>query len=160
MDRILSGEAMATNTTLLLDDFHRDDDRSALGTHWEGFSDRVMGGRSDMAVDYRDSDLGRVLHMQGQVRLDNRGGFIQARLPLDAEGGSFDASAWQGVCIKVRGAPGPYFLHLRTRQNCLRRSLRGGDRGRPARVRHAGEQRHLARRTVTRLSPSVRPLVV
>lgn len=108
------GDAMGG--TLLLDDFHGEDGVSALGTRWEGFTDRVMGGRSDMQVGYRDSDAGPVLSMTGQVRLENRGGFIQARLPLDAEGGSFDASRWQGLRIKVRGTPGPYFLHLRTRQ--------------------------------------------
>jgi hypothetical protein len=101
---------------LLLDDFSRADGVSALGTRWEGFTDRVMGGRSDLQVGYRDSDAGPVLHMSGQVRLENRGGFIQARLPLAAGGGAIDASAWQGLRIKVRGAPGPYYLHLRTRQ--------------------------------------------
>jgi hypothetical protein len=101
---------------LLLDDFTRTDGVSALGTRWEGFTDRVMGGRSDMQVGYRDSDAGPVMRMRGQVRLENRGGFIQARLPLDPGGGAIDASAWQGLSIKVRGTPGPYYLHLRTRQ--------------------------------------------
>jgi hypothetical protein len=54
---------------------------------------------------------------RGQVRLENRGGFIQVRLPLDPGGGSFDASAWQGLRITVRGTPGPYYVHLRTSQN-------------------------------------------
>lgn len=108
---------LAMTLAMLLDDFQRDDGVSALGTRWEGFTDRVMDGRSDMQIGYRDTDAGRVLHMRGQVRLENRGGFIQARLPLDIDGGSFDASAWQGIRIKVRGAPGPYYLHLRTLQN-------------------------------------------
>jgi hypothetical protein len=112
---LLAGGTIMTDT-LLLDDFSGADGVSALGTNWEGFTDRVMGGRSDMQVGYRDSDAGRVLHMHGQVRLENRGGFIQARLPLDPRGGAIDASGWQGVRIKVRGAPGPYYLHLRTRQ--------------------------------------------
>lgn len=107
---------LVMTVALLLDDFQRGDGVSALGTRWEGFTDRVMGGRSDMQVGYRDSDAGPVLAMTGQVRLENRGGFIQARLPLDPEGGSVDASAWQGIRIKVRGTPGPYYLHLRTRQ--------------------------------------------
>ncbi|MFO8002909.1 CIA30 family protein [Thioalkalivibrio sp.] len=105
--------------TLLLDDFQRDDGLSTFGTRWEGLGDRVMGGRSDMQMGYRDSDTGRVLFLRGQVRLDNGGGFIQARLPLDPAGGSFDATAWQGLRIKIRGAPGPHYLHLRTRQNWL-----------------------------------------
>lgn len=105
--------------TLLLDDFQRDDGLSALGTRWEGFTDRVMGGRSDMEVGRRDSDAGPVLFLRGQVRLENRGGFIQARLPLDPYGGSLDVRAWEGLRITVRGAPGPYYLHLRTRQTWL-----------------------------------------
>nr|WP_296751476.1 CIA30 family protein [Thioalkalivibrio sp.] len=105
--------------TLLLDDFQREEGLSHLGTRWEGLTDRVMGGRSEMQLGQRDSDAGPVLVMSGQVRLENRGGFIQARLPLDAGGGSFDAGAWEGIYIKVRGTPGPYYLHLRTRQNWL-----------------------------------------
>ncbi|WP_296759279.1 CIA30 family protein [Thioalkalivibrio sp.] len=102
--------------TLLLDDFQHEDGLSNVGTHWEGLTDRVMGGRSEMQFSRRDSDAGPVLVMRGQVRLENRGGFIQARLPLDPGGGSFDASAWEGLYITVRGTPGPYYLHLRTRQ--------------------------------------------
>jgi hypothetical protein len=104
---------------LLIDDFQRDDGRSPLGTRWEGITDRVMGGRSDMEWGYQESESGVVLFLRGQVRLENRGGFIQARLPLDPAGGSFDASAWEGFYIKVRGAPGPYYLHLRTRKTWL-----------------------------------------
>ena len=106
-------------TPLLIDDFQRDEGLSHLGTRWEGISDRVMGGRSDMELGYHESEAGAVLFLRGQVRLENRGGFIQARLPLDPTGGSFDASAWEGFYIKVRGTPGPYYLHLRTRQTWL-----------------------------------------
>jgi len=102
--------------TFLIDDFQRPDDLSAVGTRWEGLTDRVMGGRSDMEFGYRESEDGRVLFLRGQVRLENRGGFIQARLPLDPAGGSIDASDWEGLRIRVRGSPGPYYLHLRTRQ--------------------------------------------
>lgn len=104
---------------LLLDDFQRADGRSNLGTRWEGLSDRVMGGRSDMQFGFRDSDVGRVLFLRGQVRLENRGGFIQARLPLEPSGGDFDASDWDGIQVELRGRPGPYFLHLRTGQMWL-----------------------------------------
>lgn len=100
----------------LIDDFQRPDDLSAVGTRWEGLTDRVMGGRSDMEFGYRESEAGPVLLLRGQVRLENRGGFIQARLPLDPAGGSIDASDWEGLRIRVRGSPGPYYLHLRTRQ--------------------------------------------
>ena len=105
--------------TRLLDDFSQTDGTSTLGPRWEGFTDRVMGGRSDMEIGYRDGDDGPVLRMRGQVRLENRGGFIQVRLPLDARGGTFDASAWRGVSVRVRGTPGPYYIHLRTSQNWM-----------------------------------------
>jgi hypothetical protein len=105
--------------SLLLDDFSRADGVSAIGTRWEGFTDRVMGGVSDMRLEFADLPEGRVLRMRGTVRLENRGGFIQARLPLDAGGGAFDASDWEGIAITARGQPGPYYIHLRTRQNWM-----------------------------------------
>jgi len=104
---------------LLIDDFSSADGTSMLGTRWEGFTDRVMGGKSEMQIGYRDGDDGRILNMRGQVRLENRGGFIQARLPLDARGGAFDARAWRGIGIRVRGRPGAYYIHLRTSQNWM-----------------------------------------
>lgn len=103
-------------TDLLIDDFRRGDGCSALGTRWEGFSDQVMGGQSEMQMGYREVDGRRALNLRGQVRLENRGGFIQARLPLGPAGGTLDASRWHGIRLTVRGSPGPYFLHLKTRQ--------------------------------------------
>lgn len=104
---------------LLLDDFSRTDGVSALGTRWEGFTDRVMGGMSDMELGYGQDNGRPVLSMRGKVRLENRGGFIQARLPLDPRGRALDARAWNGVRVTARGRPGPYYLHLRTGQNWL-----------------------------------------
>ena len=67
------------NRTLLIDDFRDADRVSALGTRWEGLTDRVMGGRSEMEMAIRESSDGPVLSMRCTVRLENRGGFIQAR---------------------------------------------------------------------------------
>lgn len=100
---------------VLIDDFSSRNGVAVIGTEWRGFTDRVMGGRSDMQVGYRDDGDQSVLQMRGQVRLDNNGGFIQARLPFHRNGSDFDASAFEGVAVRVRGAPGPYFIHLRTR---------------------------------------------
>ncbi len=103
---------------MLIDDFARRDGTATIGSQWRGFTDRVMGGRSDMQVGYRELDgpgEQAVLHLRGQVRLDNNGGFIQARLPLSANGGDFDATGYRGIAVRVRGAPGPYYLHLRNR---------------------------------------------
>lgn len=100
---------------MLIDDFSSRDGTAVIGTQWRGFTDRVMGGRSDMQVGYRDDGDQAVLHMRGQVRLDNNGGFIQARLPFVSNGGDFDASGYGGIQVQVRGEPGPYYIHLRTR---------------------------------------------
>ncbi|HEY7906088.1 MAG TPA: CIA30 family protein [Wenzhouxiangella sp.] len=109
-----------TKDTLLIDDFQRGDGQSVFGTRWEGFSDRVMGGLSDLNLAYQRLPDDRLsLRLQGQVRLENNGGFIQARLPLDRAGKRFDASQWDGVRITARAKPGAYYIHLRSRATWL-----------------------------------------
>ncbi|NKI35213.1 hypothetical protein HFP89_08540 [Wenzhouxiangella sp. XN79A] len=98
----------------LLDDFSRDDGRSTLGPAWSGFTDRVMGGRSGLQAGHVETEEGPALRMRGTVRLDNNGGFVQVRLPLVVDGEPLDASGAAGFIVEARGAPGPYYLHLRT----------------------------------------------
>ncbi len=100
-------------SVLLLDDFSRPDGRSHLSTLWEGFTDRVMGGRSEMSAGIVATEEGPALRMTGDVSLENRGGFIQVRLPL-SEQGAMDASAYRGVAITARATGDHYYLHLRT----------------------------------------------
>lgn len=97
--------------TVLIDDFSAS--VSALGTRWEGFTDRVMGGVSDMSSGIASEEGRRHLYLRGTVSLDNNGGFIQVRLPVGKGGrGSFDASAFKGIRIVARaplvsgGGPG------------------------------------------------------
>lgn len=111
---LTSGLVMAQDSMRMLDDFSRSDGRSALGTPWQGFSDRVMGGLSELRAELVESEGDRWLRMQGRVRLDNNGGFIQLRLPLRADGGDFDASSYRALRVQVRGTPGAYWLHLRS----------------------------------------------
>jgi hypothetical protein len=85
----------------------------ADGWRWEYFSDRVMGGRSDLvppAVGGAGSD--RALRLVGKVDTKG-GGFIQARLQRTR--GTMDLSAWSGIEVTL-SAPvgGSYFLHVRT----------------------------------------------
>jgi hypothetical protein len=115
----VAAELPTMNQPLLIDDFSRADGRSALGTRWQGLSDQVMGGLSEMQTGFREEGGGRMMNLRGRVRLENRGGFIQVRLPLDPEDRPFDASPWSGIRIRVRGRPGPYYLHLRTRHNWM-----------------------------------------
>lgn len=114
---IVAGVAGAAEPELLVDDFS-EPGLSALGTRWEGFTDRVMGGRSTMEAGYRRTPDGTVLAMAGSVSLENNGGFIQVRLPLTGSG-TFDASDYAGIAVVARGRPGSYRIHLRTRQTRL-----------------------------------------
>ncbi|MEM1079981.1 MAG: CIA30 family protein [Pseudomonadota bacterium] len=111
------GMAMAQPSTLLLDDFSSQNGMSKLGTEWVGFTDRVMGGLSDIDAGYIQTDHGPAVKMSGSVRLENNGGFIQLRLPLNARGGNADWSGYASVRLEVRGQPGAYYLHLRTQDN-------------------------------------------
>ena len=109
---ILAGIGTTTaSETLLIDDFSNA--TSPLGTQWQGFSDRVMGGISDIQAGYVREGEGNAIRMVGSVSLENNGGFIQVRLPL-ASRGSLDASDYTGIAVEVKGAPGYYYLHVRT----------------------------------------------
>lgn len=99
--------------TLLLDDFARED-VSALGTRWQAFSDRVMGGRSDGRASVETIEGRRCLRLTGEVSLENQGGFIQAALPLAPADGTLDAAGYRGVRLWVRGNGTMYYVHLRT----------------------------------------------
>ncbi len=101
-------------TPLLIDDFSREDERSALGTEWRDFTDRVMGGRSQGEA-RRDTLDGRsCLHLRGEVSLAHGGGFIQVAVPLESGGKALDASAYTGIRLVVRASGEGYYLHLRT----------------------------------------------
>lgn len=103
---------------LLLDDFSDGNGVSAIGTEWQGFTDRVMGGRSDMETRLLQENDTFFLRMQGSVSLEDNGGFIQVRLMLGEGRGRFDASEYNGIRIKYRTTlEGSYYLHIRTSQN-------------------------------------------
>ena len=105
---------MAEENNLLIDNFTAPDLMSALGTEWRGVSDRVMGGLSEASV-RRTCDGGRqILHLRGEVRLENNGGFIQAALYLAPGNETLDVSGFRGVRLIVRGNSEHYSVHLRT----------------------------------------------
>ncbi|UCH75029.1 MAG: CIA30 family protein [Rhodospirillales bacterium] len=99
---------------MLIDDFSRDDLVSTLGTRWRGVSDRVMGGLSQAVLGRVVIDGGPALHLTGEVRLENNGGFLQAALDLTRTGETLDASGYTGVRLVVRGNDEQYSVHLRT----------------------------------------------
>lgn len=96
---------------MLIDDFTGTDSR--LGTQWRLVTDGVMGGRSSGQL-WRGALEGRAaLCLRGNVSLENQGGFVQIALEL-APSGAFDASAYRGLWLVVRGNGESYNLHLRT----------------------------------------------
>jgi hypothetical protein len=101
------------NTMKLIDDRQSGDLQSSLGTQWRLITDGVMGGVSSgkLRLDQRE---GRdCLHLQGEVSLENNGGFIQAALEL-AQSGTLDAAGYDGVELDVFGNGEAYNVHLKT----------------------------------------------
>lgn len=99
---------------LILDTFDAEGQVSRLGTHWQAFSDQVMGGRSQMRV-WREKHGDRAsLCFAGTVSLENRGGFIQVALPLVTQSHPFRANHFSGVEVLLKGEGTPFFLHLKT----------------------------------------------
>jgi len=97
----------------LLDDFSAADGRARVGTPWRLVTDQVMGGLSSGRMQRRALDGRQALCMTGDVSLANNGGFVQLSLDL-APAGLFDAGAFTGVRLVVRGNGEVYNLHLKT----------------------------------------------
>jgi hypothetical protein len=102
---------------MLIDDFSSQDLTSNLGTKWEGISDSVMGGISKVNVTCCLIEKRPSLILNGDVLLENNGGFIQAALNLAMGESVFDASTFSGICLEVRGNNEQYSIHLRTSDN-------------------------------------------
>jgi hypothetical protein len=99
----VQGETMKVDSAII-DDLSRDPPLSAIGTRWQLFTDRVMGGLSNGAM-VREMVAGRpAIRMRGDVSLENNGGFIQIALDLAADGKAIDASTWRGIELDVFGA--------------------------------------------------------
>lgn len=106
--------AQAYCDTMLIDDFSGATLTSPLGTQWRGVSDQVMGGISKASISLDTINGLRCIRLQGEVRLENNGGFVQASLDLAPEGAVLDASEYTGVRLVVRGNGEDYSVHLRT----------------------------------------------
>lgn len=98
----------------IIDDLTREHPETAIGTRWQLLSDAVMGGVSAGRMS-RTQHAGRTaIRMQGEVSLENNGGFLQIAVDLAPDGGTFDASRFAGIAITVAGNGQDYGLHLRT----------------------------------------------
>ena len=109
--------ARAQSSDMVIDDFSHPGFMSKLSTQWRGVSDQVMGGISEAALARDEIDGRTCLRLNGDVRLENNGGFIQAALDLAPSGATLDASDFTGVRLLLRGNGEPYSLHLRTPDN-------------------------------------------
>ena len=98
----------------IIDDF-RHPERARNGQRWRFFSDRVMGGVSTGTAEHTTIDGRSALRLSGDVSLENNGGFVQVALDLDEDGAAFDASAFSGIALTLRGDGARYALNLRTR---------------------------------------------
>lgn len=110
---VLSFMAMAEQDMLLLDDRSSGDGRPLNGAHWRLITDDVMGGLSKGKLTLDNIDGKSCLRMQGEVRLEQNGGFVQMALDV-ANNGALNASNYSGVLLEVYGNAERYNLHLRT----------------------------------------------
>lgn len=105
--------AMASETTLILDDRTHADLCTPRGTVWRLVTDAVMGGVSEGSL-VPDTVAGRsCVRLRGTVSTENCGGFLQAALDTAADG-ALDASGYSGVLLDVYGNGEDYNVHLRT----------------------------------------------
>lgn len=79
----------------------------ATARAWQFLSDGVMGGLSQGRMALRHEAGLCFLRLSGEVRLENRGGFLQMRRAVAPGPGA------EGVVLRVRGAGSGYFVHLR-----------------------------------------------
>jgi hypothetical protein len=116
----LSAGALWSYKSLVIDDFTSADGSSQVGGYWQGFTDRVMGGRSDIQAGIIELDGRRVLRMEGDVTLENNGGFVQVRLPLDSGRNGISPENYRGIRIRYSVNRGSgFYVHLRTTGNRL-----------------------------------------
>lgn len=112
----ITSPAGAEEPYFLIDDFSSG--KSTLGTEWEDFTDKVMGGKSEMNLQ-KMSDDGDYIRMQGRVSLEKNGGFIQTRLKLASGFSSFNGSPYEGIRLLARGVGSGYYIILRTSKTLL-----------------------------------------
>jgi len=107
-------QLMADQDMLILDDRKSGDLQSASDRQWHLVTDGVMGGVSDGRLAPGEMAGRPCLHLQGEVRLENNGGFIQAALDVP-DTVLAGITGYTGVSLEVYGNGEQYNLHLRTR---------------------------------------------
>ena len=109
---------MAEQDMYIIDDRSTGDTTASSGNAWRLVTDDVMGGISQgqLTTDSQADASGEnrsCLHMQGDVRLDNNGGFVQIALNL-SDVARQQVPDYQGITLDVYGNGEDYNIHLRT----------------------------------------------
>ena len=97
---------------LLLTTFEQGEPYVMEGAGWRGFSDRVMGGISDVELTQDQVEGKQCLRLTGNVTRESNGGFVQMALYFGRYYDELDASAYQGVELLVYGNNEDYNLHV------------------------------------------------
>lgn len=105
---------MQIASSAVIDDLSREPPISSVGTEWQLFTDRVMGGVSQGTMVREVVAARPAIRMRGEVSLENNGGFIQIGLDLAPGGATVDATTWRGIEIDAYGNDEQYGIHLRT----------------------------------------------
>ncbi len=103
---------------LVIDDRSSGDFQSRLGTSWQLVTDGVRGGISTGTLTIDEIGGRPCVRLRGHVRLENRGGFVQAALDLDRKA-HVDFSRYGGLLLDVYGNGESYNAHLRTGETRL-----------------------------------------
>jgi hypothetical protein len=109
---------MATQNDLIIDDRSTNDFRATSGNAWYLVTDGVMGGISRGQLSLETVESRPCLRMQGDVSLENNGGFIQIALDLSDDILKYVPN-YTGVLLEVYGNNEQYNIHLRTQDISL-----------------------------------------
>ena len=82
-----------------------------IDTQWGYVADAVMGGLSQGHMEVAPWNGRQATILQGQVSLQNNGGFVQIATDLPA---GLDAAHWDGLALDVAGNDERYDIRLRT----------------------------------------------
>lgn len=107
-------QLMAEQDIFVIDERTAGDATSAAGNPWNFITDGVMGGVSAGQLGPALVAERPCLRLQGEVRLDNNGGFIQAAIDIPDDVRAVIAD-FTGILVDVYGNGEAYNLHLRTR---------------------------------------------
>ena len=104
---------MAQPGLQIIDDRSSGDLSTLNGNHWSFVTDNVMGGVSQGSLTTTSIGDRQCLRMQGEVKLDNNGGFVQMSLNIPDEVLQ-NITDYSGIMLEVYGNEQQYNVHLRT----------------------------------------------